>query len=165
MTAAIDELVMVGLGELRWAKAPTAVLMALGLGSCVAVALHDPVTGIGGMAHVVLPGAGATSQASPAKFAEAAVPALIERVVAHGADRGRLVCKLAGGAQVLTTGALRDSFRIGERNTEAVLASLRKAGIRPTAMDCGGSTGRSFRLSPRDGRVAVKRVGQDWQEI
>jgi chemotaxis protein CheD len=139
--------------------------MALGLGSCVAVALYDPVARVGGMAHVVLPEPPETENAPTAKFAGVAVSTVLEQVLARGAQRHRLVCKIAGGAQVLATGAMRDSFRIGERNTAAVQAALKRLGIRPAAVDCGGTAGRSFRLTVSDGRVAVKRSGANWVDL
>ncbi len=99
------------------------------------------------------------------KFATQAVPMLLEKVVAMGANRARLVCKIAGGAQVLQTSAMRDSFRIGERNRDAVLAALRSAGVRVHSEDCGGNVGRSFRLTAGDGRMSVKRLGADWKDL
>ncbi len=165
MTTLTERLVTVGLGEVKSATAPEAVLMALGLGSCIAVAMYDPQMRIGGLAHVVLPRAPEAHPAPSAKFAEIAVPVLVDQMVAHGADPRRLVCKITGGARVLATGPMHDNFRIGERNLEAVVAALRKAGIRPRASDCGGSTGRSFRLVVSDGVMTVKRLGKDWQEL
>jgi chemotaxis protein CheD len=100
-----------------------------------------------------------------AKFATIAVPRLIDEVLARGGQRRRLACKIAGGAQVLATSSQRHSFRIGERNIEAVKATLKQAGLTPLAEDCGGGTGRSFRLVVGESRVAVKRLGKDWQEM
>jgi chemotaxis protein CheD len=165
MITSTAQAMTVGLGEVKAATSASAeVLLALGLGSCVGVVLFDPLARAGGMAHVVLPEPREGAAASP-KFASHAVPLLLERVLALGADRGRLVCKIAGGAQVLAAVAMRDSFRIGERNVAAVQAALRRLGIVPCAADCGGSTGRSLRLSLSDGRVAVKRLGEDWREL
>ena len=157
--------VMVGLGELQTATEEGVALVALGLGSCIAVALYDPRQRVGGMAHVVLPRPLDTVSAPTAKFATVAVPLLLERVLALGAQRRQLVCKIAGGAQVLTSGPQTSAFRIGERNIEAVLDELTKLGLRPAAQECGGHSGRSLRLRVHDGRVAVKCLGQDWQDL
>jgi chemotaxis protein CheD len=165
MIASAEQTVTVGLGEVKTATGALAtVLLALGLGSCVGVVLFDPLARVGGMAHVVLPEP-PEGTATSSKFATHAVPLLLERVLALGAERERLVCKIAGGAQVLAVGTMRDSFRIGERNVAAVQAALRRLGIVPRAADCGGTTGRSLRLSLSDGRVAVKRLGEDWREL
>jgi len=73
------------------------VLVTLGLGSCVAIMLHDPQTRTGAMAHVLLPSTSlARDLTNRAKFPETAVPLLIERLKALGADPRRLVAKLAG---------------------------------------------------------------------
>jgi len=141
------------------------VLMALGLGSCVGIALYDPLGRVGGMAHVVLPYPPEGGTDCSPRFAAGAVRLVLEQVLVLGADRRRLECAIAGGAQVLNVGPKRDTFRIGERNVAAVLDELKRAGIRPRAADCGGSTGRSLRLTIDDGRVAVKRLGQDWRDL
>jgi chemotaxis protein CheD len=165
MNLVVEQMLTVGLGEIKLVVDSTVPLLALGLGSCVAVTLFDPVARIGGMAHVVLPGPLDGSKGDSAKFATVAVPRLLEQVLERGAQRSRLVCKLAGGAEVLATSPGRHNFRIGERNIEAVLAQLDRLGIRPRAADCGGKTGRSMRLTVHDGRVTVKRLGQEWQDL
>lgn len=165
MNLVAEQMQTVGLGEIKYAVDSTTPLLALGLGSCVAVALFDPQAHIGGMAHVVLPGPLDGTKGDSAKFATVAVPRLLAQVLERGALRSRLVCKLAGGAEVLATSPGRHNFRIGERNIEAVHTELEHLGIRPKASDCGGKTGRSVRLTVHDGRVTVKRLGQEWQDL
>lgn len=165
MTLVAEQPITVGLGEIKTAVDTETPLLALGLGSCVAVALYDPVVHVGGMAHIVLPGPLDGSIGDSPKFATVAVPRLLAEVLGRGAVRGRLVCKLAGGAEVLTTNPGRHNFRIGERNVAAVHSELERLGLRARGVDCGGKTGRSVRLSVRDGRVDVRRLGQDWQEL
>ena len=55
MTVSNDTTIMVGLGDVKISDDPESVLACLGLGSCVAVSVFDPVAKIWGMAHVVLP--------------------------------------------------------------------------------------------------------------
>ena len=166
MTTSVGgQIATVGLGELKTSTGADTVLMALGLGSCVGIALFDPQAHVGAMAHVVLPEPLDNSQAKSPKFAAGAVSALVEQVTRLGGEKRRLVCKIAGGAQVLAVGKTGDNFRIGERNIAAVNSALTAAGIAVQAADCGGSTGRSFRLTVHDGKVSVKRLGQDWREM
>lgn len=165
MTVMDEQIVTVGLGEVRTAAGSNGVLLALGLGSCVAVALYDPKARVGGMAHVVLPAPPDGGDTHALTFATGAIPRLFSDVIAHGGDRARLVCKIAGGARVLATEPGRDLFRIGERNFAAVLTELSALGIRPHASDCGGATGRTFWLSVHDGRTAVKRLGEEWKDL
>ena len=69
-----------------------AVLVTLGLGSCVAVMLHDAEACAGAMAHILLPSKSLARDATnPAKFPETAVPLLVERLTALGAEPRRLI--------------------------------------------------------------------------
>lgn len=145
-----------------WAVEREAVLVTLGLGSCVAIMLHDPGSGLAGMAHVLLPSRRlAHDQDNPAKFPETAVPFLVSRMVAAGAERQRLVAKLAGGAsmfaQLMTPGAIQ----MGERNIAAARIALRTAAIPVVGEAVGGERGRSVRFYPADGRVESRTVGGD----
>ncbi|MFN8557079.1 MAG: chemotaxis protein CheD [Dehalococcoidia bacterium] len=164
MTTMVQSLLSVGLGEIKTATQPGMVLTALGLGSCIGVAFYDPVARVGGMAHVVLPAPADTAAEASPKFATVAVPALLQQMLTAGAERRRLVCTIAGGAQVLASVAMRDSFRIGERNIQAVLEALHRSAS-GRAPRTGGTTGRSLGLALPDGRVSVKKLGQDWKDL
>ena len=50
----LDEMIKVGMADLKVGKSPD-VLTTLGLGSCVGVAIYDPVTKISGLLHCMLP--------------------------------------------------------------------------------------------------------------
>ncbi len=158
--------ISVGIGEMKVTKDPTVVLAAYGLGSCVGVSVYDPVVRVGGLAHVMLPSSKEANHSTPGyKFADLAVPALIEQLMREGSKGKGLVCKLAGGAQVLSAPGRNNAFRIGERNVEAVKEALRQLGITPTAMDTGGSRGRTLRLVVHTGQVLVKTVGGQSMEL
>lgn len=139
-----------------------AVLITLGLGSCVAIMLHDPRACAGAMAHILLPSTSlARDVSNPAKFPETAVPLLVQRLSALGAEPRRLIAKLAGGAsmfaQLMTPGAVQ----MGERNIGAARNVLRRAGIPLAGEAVGGTAGRSVRFSVADGRVEIRSVGVD----
>jgi len=138
------------------------VLVTLGLGSCVAIMVHDPVRGVGGMAHILLPSRSLSrDQTNPAKFPETAVPLLLQRLSAIGADPRRLVAKLAGGASMFSQLLTPGSIQMGERNIAASRAALRHAGIPVVAEAVGGEKGRSVRFHLADGRVETRTVGGD----
>lgn len=164
MTTEAEVVIPVGLGELHVATGEETVLLALGLGSCIGVALWDSGARVGGMAHVVLPAPLNATQPPSNKFATHAVPELVRAVLARGARKNRLRCAIAGGANVLG-GIGKGAFNIGERNHCAVLDALAREGLQPKGQDCGGTAGRSFRLQLPAGRAAVRRLGADWQEI
>ena len=136
------------------------VLVTLGLGSCVAIMLHDPQTKAGAMAHVLLPSISlARDIANKAKFPETAVPLLIERLKVLGADPRRLVAKLAGGASMFSQLVTPGTIQMGERNVLAARTSLRAAGIPILRESVGGERGRSVRFHLEDGRVEIRSVG------
>jgi len=140
-------------------------LATIGLGSCVAIMLHDPVARIGGLAHVLLPDQSLSrDQSNRAKFPGTAVPLLIQRMRDHG-SRGPLAAKIIGGAsmfgQLLPTGGIN----MGERNVEATRRALRAAGIPLAAEDVGGDYGRSVFLHVASGRVLVKSLRKGDSEL
>jgi len=137
------------------------VLITLGLGSCVAIMLHDPQTKAGAMAHVLLPSISlARDITNRAKFPETAVPLLVERLKGLGADPRRLVAKLAGGASMFSQLVTPGTIQMGERNVLAARTSLRAAGIPILREAVGGERGRSIRFYVKDGRVEIRSVGE-----
>lgn len=146
----------------EWAVEHEGVLVSLGLGSCVAIMVHDPRACIGAMAHVLLPSKSLShDQEKPAKFPETAVPLLIHRLVSAGADRHRLVAKLAGGASMFAQLMTPGTMQMGERNIVASRSALREAAIPIIGEAVGGERGRSVWFHTGDGRVESKTVGGD----
>ncbi|PYP13768.1 MAG: chemotaxis protein CheD [Gemmatimonadetes bacterium] len=136
------------------------VLVTLGLGSCVAIMLYDAESRAGAMAHVLLPSISlARDTSNRAKFPETAVPLLIERLKALGADPRRLSAKLAGGASMFSQLATVGTIQMGERNVLAARSALRAAGIPIVREAVGGERGRSVRFHMKDGRVEIRSVG------
>src|SRR4051812_45466269 len=83
----------------RWELAAAPSQLRTLLGSCVGIALHDRISKIGGLAHIVLPDSREVSD-NPGKFADTAIPGMIADLDRHlhGKSRGRLTAKIAGGA-------------------------------------------------------------------
>jgi chemotaxis protein CheD len=130
------------MGELAVSSTVGDELVAIGLGSCIGLAMVDREAGVAGLAHVVLP----ESQGKPgpaAKFADLAIPELIARLLAAGAARRRLRAVIIGGARMFTVGA---SLDIGARNSEAVRDALGRERIKIHAEEIGGSRGRTARV-------------------
>lgn len=157
----MTRLTPLGLGEMAASRDPEDVLVCYGLGSCMGVALVDPVARVGGMAHVVLPSSElARGALQPGRFADTAIPALVDSVLELGANRGRLVAKIAGGARVLNAIAPGSRLDIGIRNVEAVRQVLAAARIPLAAEDTGGNYGRTVQLLVATGQVRVSTVGR-----
>ena len=135
------------------------LLITVGLGSCVAIALHDPQAHVGGLAHVLLPSTGMSQDRSNrAKFPSTAVPLLCDRMQALGARTGRIRAKIVGGASMFTSLLSATGLQIGERNVVATRAALEHAGIPIIAQEVGGDYGRSVYFQVDDGRLVVKSL-------
>jgi chemotaxis protein CheD len=154
MTAAAD--IAVRMGELAVSSNAGDVLVSLGLGSCIGLALVDQRRGIAGLAHVMLPEA--LAGGGPAgKFADLAVPELIAQTTALGTTKSMLKAVLVGGAQMFALGG-SGALDIGVRNDTAVRAALAKERIAIVAAETGGSKGRTIRVTP-GGAVLSKEAG------
>jgi len=152
----------VGMAEVKASKTADDSLSALGLGSCIGVCVYDPRARVAGLAHVMLPDSAvirATDRVVEGKFADTAVPALVQRVESLGARRADLRAAIAGGAQVFSFATSSPALAIGSRNAEAVVAALKTAGIPLLAQDCGGTVGRTVTLDVASGLVRVRVVG------
>lgn len=130
------------MGELVVSNADGEELVAIGLGSCIGLALVDRQAGVAALAHIVLPEAG-NSNGPLAKFADTAVPEMIAKLEQAGAARRRLQAVLVGGARMFAIGA---SLDIGARNAVAVREHLTRAGIPIHAEETGGNRGRTARV-------------------
>jgi chemotaxis protein CheD len=133
-------------------------LVTIGLGSCVAIALHAPREGAGGLAHVMLPHAALSSDHSrPGKFAGSAVPHMLEQLRALGVT-GTVEARLVGGASMFEELLPPGSVPLGTRNLVAARAACAAAGITVVAEASGGGFGRSVFFDVRDGRLLVRSV-------
>jgi chemotaxis protein CheD len=135
-------------------------LVTLGLGSCVAIILHDPAAQVGGLAHVLLPSRSLATRGdfNPAKFPETAVPALVERMTALGAQPKRMSARLVGGASMFANLSAAGAVQMGERNVVASRQALAALGIPVVGEATGGTVGRSVRLKVTDGTVLVRTL-------
>ena len=155
----------VGIADYKVSKASD-VIISYGLGSCVGVSLYDPQTKIGGLLHILLPDSTqARAQEKEAKFADTGVPLLVKDVVAKGASKGRLVAKVAGGAQMFAFANASDLMKVGTRNVEAVKAALKKEGIRIVGEDTGANYGRTVQIDLETGVYTVKAIGKPEKQI
>lgn len=135
------------------------LLVTLGLGSCVAIILHDPGRQLGGMAHILLPSATLSRERSnPARFPESAVPWLARELAALGAAPDRLRARLVGGAGMFASLSSPGVAQMGERNVQASRDALKAAGIPLVAEDTGSDYGRSVYFDVGAGRVEVRSV-------
>ena len=160
-----NEIIKVGMADLNIARAPQ-ILTTLGLGSCVGIALYDPVAKIGGLAHIMLPDSTQIkNNTNPAKFADTGIAVLIEKMVADGVKVQRLVAKIAGGAQMFAFQHMDESMRIGARNIQAVKQRLEYYKIPILANETGENYGRTIELYTETGKLVIKTIGHGTKEV
>lgn len=156
----MSKIIKVGMADLNVCVSPDGIT-TIGLGSCVGIAVRDPVTKIGGLAHVMLPDSSAIkSNTNIPKFADTGIEELVKRVVAMGASRTRLVAKIAGGAQMFAFQSKSAMVRVGERNVEASKKKLAELRIKILAEDTGDSYGRTVIFYPESGDFVIRAVGK-----
>ena len=129
-------------------------IVCLGLGSCVAIILYDPVARIGGVAHVLLPKSPINCD-NEGKYADTGTRRLVKEMLNHGVRKERLVAKLVGGAQMFPNLNLAIA-NIGRENSMIIRSILRELMIRIVAEDLGGNRGRSAYFNTSDGHVIIK---------
>jgi len=145
--------VILGLGELRVGTYP---MGTIGLGSCVALILHDQRRSLAGLAHIMLPESrGKTDR--PGKFADTATSVLLEELENLGGVKCSITAIVVGGASMFEFSA--NSLNIGDRNIAAVKDRLEEQRIKIEYEETGGKVGRSVYYWPEGkGRLIVKRA-------
>ena len=156
---------VVGVADGGVSHDPDSMLVTYALGSCVAVMLHDPVAGISGMVHYMLPESSLSSERSiekPWMFADTGVSCLLRVTLEHGADKRRLVVCAAGGAQIMNDNS---TFNIGKRNCLALRKALWKCGLTTRAEEVGGILPRTVRMEVATGRIWLQSPGGEPREM
>lgn len=158
----MGEIIKVGMADLKICKAPDG-LITLGLGSCVGIAMWDPLTKIGGLLHVMLPDSkaivGNTSKLE--KFADTGIEEMVRQLSDMGANSKRLVAKIAGGATMFQIQSRNDIMKIGERNVQATIQKLTEMNIRVLAQDTGENYGRTVTFFPETGEFHIRAIGHE----
>ena len=159
----IPDPVQVGISELVVSEGDD-TLKSYGLGSCLAIGLHDPDAGIGGLAHIMLPNGdrAENGEAKPGKYADTAIRALLRRMVERGASYTSVEAKIAGGSDMFEFENFGDG--VGQRNIAAARDELDKLGVPLVAEDVGGTYGRTVEFTPSTGELVVK-TGSDEEGV
>jgi chemotaxis protein CheD len=160
--------ISLGLGECAVSRNPEDVLVAYGLGSCLGISMIDPVTRIAGLLHAVLPEAvNGLPSSDPAshKYVDRGIENLLAALVKEGANKSRIVVRVIGGANMLISPGLTNSFDIGTRNMEMARKTLDRLNMTIAAEEVGGHTGRTVHVYVADSRVTVRVIGEKERTI
>ncbi|NMA36823.1 MAG: chemotaxis protein CheD [Papillibacter sp.] len=153
----------VGIAMMKIAEAPDQ-MYCLGLGSCVGVAVYDPIAKIAGLIHVLLPSIKEFENAGQlrTKFADTGISDMVSEMLKKGAVKYRLKAKLAGGATMFETkdSAASDLMAIGKRNVQSCKDTLKNLGIELVAHDTGGTKGRTICFDIDTSLLTIKIINK-----
>jgi chemotaxis protein CheD len=155
----------VSISQTRLDRAPM-LLKAHGLGSCVAIAIYDPTTKLGGLGHMLLPTSPAQGAiGSESKYVDAGIELMVDSLVESGADRNALIAKIAGGANMFESVYQTLINSIGARNARSARETLAKLGIPVTGEEIGGNRGRTVEFDLASGELMVYCAREDVQTV
>lgn len=151
--------ISVGIGEIKVVN-NSCLLKAIGLGSCIAVALYDENTKIAGLAHFMLPSIDESfDKSNPFRFIDSGLEIMIDEMKKKGAQPNGIKAKLFGGANMFPDIIFSNSpMDIGQRNIRSLKEELKKNSINISAEELGGHTGRSVTFDTKDGTAIVSTV-------
>ncbi|MBU0508580.1 chemotaxis protein CheD [bacterium] len=152
---------VVGVGDMKLSTRAGDILVTHALGSCIGIAIYDPVAVVGGLLHFMLPDSSVNPQRSvenPWMFADVAIPLLFKKSYELGADKRRIVVKVAGGAQFLDD---KEFFAIGKRNHTMMRKIFWQNGILIKGEQVGGTSSRTMYLEIGTGRVWLTTGGKE----
>lgn len=156
----MSEMIKVGMADFKVCNSPDS-LTTLGLGSCVGVALYDPVTKVSGLLHLMLPDSTQIrNNQNIAKFADTGIKAMLDEMQNKGAYAGRIVAKIAGGAQMFAFSNKSDLVGVGQKNVDATKKVLSELGIKLVAEDTGLNYGRTVIFNSTTGMLTIRAVGK-----
>lgn len=161
-----ENTIVLGMADLTVIRAPVK-LVTLGLGSCIGLVVYDSTAKVAGMAHIMLPSSrGLMGSEKVGKFADTAVPALIDAMEKQGAVKSRIKAKIAGGAQMFSLpGMSADFLTVGAKNVSETKKRLALLRIALIASDTGGNKGRTIEFSTSNWMLKVKTLGKGVSEI
>lgn len=150
----MSENVVIGIGDYA-VTTDGSPLSTVGLGSCIGIVLYDSRKKVAGLSHIMLPEMG-SKQDRIGKYADTAIPALLDEMKKKGGSPQLCKAKIAGGASLFTF--KDDTLQIGKRNAEAVEAILKQYRIRIVGKDVGGDRGRTITFYPDSEELHIRMV-------
>jgi len=152
--------VVVGVGDMKLSKDTSKTIVTYSLGSCIGITVYDPVKKVAGMLHYMLPSSEIDRNRESVRklmFADTAIPMLFKEAYRIGADKRRLIVKIAGGGKIMDTGGV---FGIGSKNYSAAKSILCKHDIVVDKESVGGSLGRTLYFNVNSGDIFLKFSGK-----
>jgi len=156
---------IVGISDIKISNNPNDTIVTYALGSCIGIVVYDPIARVGGMLHYMLPDSTLDekkAKENPAMFADTGIPSLFKACYGLGAEKKRMIVKVAGGASILDD---TNFFRIGQKNIMAMRKIFWKNNVLITTEDTGANHNRTVRLEMATGKTLVKTSGGEMKEL
>jgi chemotaxis protein CheD len=141
-------------GEFFVSRDPMVVYTVLG--SCISACIRDPIVGVGGMNHFMLPEPMETAHDSwgeSTRYGSYAMESLINEILKLGGLKSRLEIKLFGAGKIY-----EGNIDVGANNAKWVIAYLKSEGLVTVKSDLGDVFPRKVYYFTDSGRVLVKRI-------
>lgn len=155
---------VVGIADMKISAQAEDTLITYALGSCLGITIYDPVAKVGGLLHIMLPDSSINREkaaGNPYMFVDTGVPQLFKACYRAGAQKERLVLKVAGGAALSKRSGEDDQFNIGKRNFLMLRKLLWKNNVLIKSQDVGADYSRTMSLEIASGDVLIKTNGQE----
>lgn len=156
---------IVGISDIKISNNSNDVIITYALGSCIGISVYDPIVRVGGLLHYMLPDSNLDERKAkdnPAMFADTGIPSLFKACYSLGAEKKRMVVKVAGGASILDD---TNFFRIGQKNIMAMRKIFWKNNVMIATEDTGANHNRTVRLEMATGKTFVRTSGGEMKEL
>ncbi len=149
---------IVGVGDMKVSKNPEDQIITYALGSCLGVVVYDPTAKVGGILHAMLPDSAihkdkSKAEFNPYKFVNTGIPALFKAAYKLGAEKKRMIVRLAGCSQLMDDTGI---FNIGKRNYAAAKKMLWKNNVIITSEHCAQSDSVTIMININNGETIKK---------
>ncbi|MEI8014442.1 MAG: chemoreceptor glutamine deamidase CheD [Nitrospira sp.] len=141
-------------GEFFVSREPMVVYTVLG--SCISACIRDPIAGVGGMNHFMLPepkGGAHDSWGESTRYGSYAMESLINEILKRGGLKSRLEIKLFGAGKIY-----EGNIDVGANNAKWVIGYLKSEGLATVKTDLGDVFPRKVYYFTDSGRVLMKKI-------
>ena len=163
---AVSSMTAVNFSEMKISSNPVETLVAFSIGAGIAMTVHDPVGGVGGVLNFILPDStkanGTNGEKSPFMFADTGIAAFLRALFEKGARAENLKVVIAGGAHIMDQTGV---FNIGQKNLEALKNSLGDHDLEIYHEAIGGTNSRAISLEIGSGTSIIKTIGEGEEKV
>ena len=163
---AVALMTAVNFAEMKISGNSVETLVAFSIGSGIGLTIHDPVCGVGGVLHFMLPDSSLANGVNPEKvplmFADTGVPVFLNALDAQGTHPDKMKVVIAGGAQILDQAGI---YNIGQKNYLALKSILERYGLKIHHESIGGTSSRTLSLAIKSGCSSIKIFGQGEEKV